>query len=75
MPLAIVALDGTPARYSFGGRPLGLCSGTASFTPRRASASRSSTSICAFTLRNSYAAARSSASYSAGSSRNAKDFL
>lgn len=47
----------------------------ATFTPRRLSASRSSTSTWALTLRNSPAAARSSASCSAGSRRRAKAFF
>jgi len=55
---------------SFFGRPRGRCSGAATFIPRRASASRSSTSISALTLRKSAAAARSSAAHRAGSTRS-----
>jgi hypothetical protein len=43
--------------------------------PRLTKASRSSTSTCAFTLRNSAAAARSSAVYKAGSTRIGNAFL
>src|SRR5687767_5195159 len=59
----------------FGGRPRLRCSGAATFIPRRASASRSSTSIWALTLRKSAAALRSSATHKAGSMRSGNAFF
>src|SRR5690606_2969768 len=59
----------------FGGRPRRTGSAGAILIPRRASASRSSISISALTERNSCAATRSTAAWSAGSRRRAKAFF
>src|SRR3712207_4492336 len=60
---------------SEGGRPRGRCSGGASLTPRRWSASRRRHSISALTLLRLVAAARSSAAHKAGSIRSGNAFV
>mmetsp|Transcript_20438 Transcript_20438/g.48717 ORF Transcript_20438/g.48717 Transcript_20438/m.48717 type:complete len:313 (+) Transcript_20438:1186-2124(+) len=70
----VTGLGKAHASLSAGGRAARPC-GADSLMPRRARASRSSTSAWALALRSSWAARRSTSAHSAGSMRSGKAFL